>query len=417
MVDAKNIQLNNMIPASVSVQELLFCLEDDGIIDADSAIDIMTKTRKKAVLSKHNHPITQGKDGRWRTRIDDETAPEGRRMIAKSTREAVEEVLIGLYSNEGITMESLFPEWINYKSLHVSPRTVERTVRTWNQFYANTDIVRVPLVKLTKLKLDEWIHRLLKEHPMNKHQYNNFRLIVRQILDYAVDSGIINQNPFLQVKVDTKRVLQPEHKRPDHTQVFSREELDKISVVAWKDFIEKRHPVHQLTPLAVLFMFFTGVRVGEVCGIRYEDINDRTMIVRRMVLYPGGEIIEHTKGFEDRVVPLVAPALRIIELARERQEEEGASTEGYVFSMNDKPILYTSVTKAFTSYCKQIGIGAKSSHKARKTFVSTLIDNDININSVRQIVGHKDERTTLNNYCYDRSSEEEKYRKLELALS
>ena len=53
------------------------------------------------------------------------------------------------------------------------------------------------------------------------------------------------------------------------------------------------------------------------------------------------------------------------------------------------PILYTSVTKAFTAYCKQIGIEVKSSHKARKTFVSTLLDADININSVRQFVGHK----------------------------
>ena len=97
--------------------------------------------------------------------------------------------------------------------------------------------------------------------------------------------------------------------------------------------------------------------------------------------------------------------------AKERQEEAGASTEGFVFSMNDDPILYTSVTKAFTAYCKQIGIEVKSSHKARKTFVSTLLDADININSVRQFVGHKDEKTTLNNYCYDRSSDEERYKK------
>ena len=32
----------------------------------------------------------------------------------------------------------------------------------------------------------------------------------------------------------------------------------------------------------------------------------------------------------------------------------------------------------------------------------------MNINTVRQLVGHVDERTTLNNYCYDRKSEEEK---------
>ena len=410
-------QLNKVIPASFSAEEILSCLEEDGIIDADSAIDILTNKRRKEILSRHNHPITQGKDGRWRTRIDDDSYADGRRMIARSTKEAVENILIELYSYEGITMETLFPEWIKYKSLHVSHTTIERTIRTWNQYYADSEFVKIPLIKLTKLAVDEWVHKMLKEHPMNKHQYGNFRLIIRQELDYAVDRGIIKQNPFNLINVDLRRALKPEHKKPDHTQVYSRDELDRLCEVAWKDYENRNHPVHQLTPLAVMFMFLTGVRVGEVCGIRYEDIHERTMTIRRMVLHPSGEIIEHTQGFEDREVPLVPKALKLIELARERQSEAGVSTEGFVFSMNDDPILYTSVTKAFTSYCNKIGIEPKSSHKARKTFVSTLLDADMNINSVRQFVGHKDEKTTLNNYCYDRSSEEEKYRKLEQALS
>ena len=46
-------QLNKVIPASFSTQELLFCLEENGIIDADSAIDIMTNKRRKEILSLH----------------------------------------------------------------------------------------------------------------------------------------------------------------------------------------------------------------------------------------------------------------------------------------------------------------------------------------------------------------------------
>ena len=42
-----------------------------------------------------------------------------------------------------------------------------------------------------------------------------------------------------------------------------------------------------------------------------------------------------------------------------------------------------------------------------KTFISNLISTEMNINTVRQYVGHEDERTTLRNYCFDRDSEEE----------
>ena len=73
-------------------------------------------------------------------------------------------------------------------------------------------------------------------------------------------------------------------------------------------------------------------------------------------------------------------------------------------------------TTAFVRYCRMMGIERKSSHKARKTFVSSLIDGGMNINTVRQIVGHKDERTTLNNYCYDRSDSNEKMLRMTEAL-
>ncbi|WP_303136598.1 tyrosine-type recombinase/integrase [uncultured Eubacterium sp.] len=40
-------------------------------------------------------------------------------------------------------------------------------------------------------------------------------------------------------------------------------------------------------------------------------------------------------------------------------------------------------------------------HKIRKTVCSTLIDSGININTVREIMGHSDEETTLRNYTFD----------------
>ena len=63
-----------------------------------------------------------------------------------------------------------------------------------------------------------------------------------------------------------------------------------------------------------------------------------------------------------------------------------------------------------------MGITMKSSHKARKTVISALIDGNVNINSVREMAGHRDERTTYANYVYDRSTAEEKVRMVEEAL-
>ena len=59
----------------------------------------------------------------------------------------------------------------------------------------------------------------------------------------------------------------------------------------------------------------------------------------------------------------------------------------------------------------------KSSHKARKTYISSLLDGNVNVNSVREMAGHRDERTTLSNYYLDRSSDEEKKKMIEAALA
>lgn len=109
-------------------------------------------------------------------------------------------------------------------------------------------------------------------------------------------------------------------------------------------------------------------------------------------------------------------AKKIIESARNKQKELNVSSDNYVFSTTPEPIPEHAIAHLYTKYCKMNGYIHKSSHKARKTYISTLIDANLNINSVRKIVGHSDERTTLGNYCFDRHSEAEKRKTIENAL-
>ena len=398
-----------------SALEILNFLVDSGSIDLDGVEIQMKKTRRDQFLSKHPYSIYQDKDGRWRTYVKDEVKKHGRRAVSRASREELMDALYCHYNGivdttrqADITMASLYPDWIDYKTLHVADTTVDRVQRDWNKYYSSAQIVHIPLSEITKLDLDVWVHEMIRKHNMTKHKYANFILILRQELDYAVDRGFIQKNPFNDVVVNTRRVLVREHKKSDQSQVYTRSEFQNLQKLAWKDYETRHFNTNQLTPLAVLFMFFTGTRVGEVCAIKYSDIEGDILTVRRMLRHPGDVIVEHTKGeFGDRTVPLVPQALKLIEAAKERQQEENAVDDGYLFSMNDKPLLYTAVTKAFYRYCSMMGIEPKSSHKVRKTFVSSLIDGGVNINTIRQIVGHTDERTTLNNYCYDRSDKNE----------
>ena len=76
-------------PADAEVLEFITkspddCLQyrnADGSIDLDGVREMMVDIERKKILDDHPFSISQGNDGRWRTRVKDETAKTGRRQI------------------------------------------------------------------------------------------------------------------------------------------------------------------------------------------------------------------------------------------------------------------------------------------------------------------------------------------------
>lgn len=74
--------------------------------------------------------------------------------------------------------------------------------------------------------------------------------------------------------------------------------------------------------------------------------------------------------------------------------------------------FYEGLRHAFDIICKEAGIPNNTSYSGRRTFISSLIDKNVSIKTIQGYVGHKDSRTTLNNYNFDRSKKEEQSRQL-----
>ncbi len=420
-----NLQVNNNQPPATPLpftsEEVLSYLSENGMINMNDVSESMQEAKRNSILNKHPYRIFQGKDGRWRTYVKDETNSYGRKMLVKPSKTELEISLCDYYesySHTNVTLEELYPEWIEHKSLRVARSTIGMYHCSWKRYYVGEEIIKRPIRTLTKLDLDDFIHRKIHEFEMDAHKYANFMTILNQGLDYAVDKELIEKNPVRDVKVDRRRVLKPEIKKPDQTQVYSPKEQEAIFNIAWDYFNNKKHKVHQLVPLAVMFMFLTGLRVGEACAIRYEDVKGTILTVSRFYRGRYKEIVDHTKGtFGDRNVILIPKAVELIETARAFQIENNLPSDGYIFSMNEGPVDGEALKKAFGKYCDQAGIPTKSSHKARKTYISTLIDSHVNINTICQQVGHRDPRTTYRSYCYDRSTSDEIYGAICDALS
>ena len=423
MAKRKNDLTSYAILASLSSEETLDYLQRNGMIDVDDVRDKMVDTERKQILLKHPYAISQGKDGRWGTWVADKTKKGGRKRLVKTYKEDLEEAIVKFYLENDeeirrkvLTLRQLYPEWIEYKKLRCEETTIRRIDSDWKKYYENSPIVDKRIRDLTKLELDNWIHALIREHDFTQKMYVNVSLIIRQGLNYAVDLGIIEENLFNKVRVDGRRMFRKVRKKKDQTQVYSREEERKIFQEAWNDFEKSKRLVYRLGPLAVMFQFLTGVRVGELCTLKFSDIDGDMLTVCRMLQRDTGKVVEHTKNHEDREILLPNAAMEIVEVSSRYQREHNCKGE-YIFSTNDKPLVYREVNVLLKKYCERLEIPYRSSHKLRKTYISSLIDAGVNINTIRSYAGHADEKTTYYNYCFDRAPDAEKKRLLEKALA
>ena len=407
-----------------TAENVLTFLVQAGKLNLDELAEDMKKAEKKKILDEHPYPIWQGaSNGRWYTYVKADGAK--RKQIVKSSKEKLEDAVIAFYCSERkkkkeekLTLEKLYPKWCEYKVLHGAASSyMKRIENAWKSYYAGTEIVTLPIKDLNKMTLDLWVHKLIAATGRSKKAFYAASVIMRQCFDYAVDCGYVQENIFSKVKVDIKQVFNPEKKKDSATQVFTREEVQQLFAAAWDDFYSEHNTVQKLAPLAVIFQFLTGLRLCELCCVRYDDIFGEEIYINRMYRFSDKEVIEYLKGHHaGRYVPLTSEAKQVIDAARKFQQAHGLNDSGYIFSINEDPLSYFAVSKLYTRYCNKLDTIHKSSHKSRKTFVSSLIDGKVNINTIREVVGHADERTTYHNYCFDRSSKSERAKLIEAAL-
>lgn len=397
-----------------------------GIINLDEVRNNMKEKEKQRLLAKHKYKIFQGKDGRWKTTVPDDTKKNGRRLVAKSSYDELERYIITFYTSEEddeyerkklVTIRGLFPEWLNYKNSHtMSTSYIRRIKNDWNKFFENDPIADIPICQLDYLALDKWVHELIKKEMLNKKQYYNMSMIIRQILEYALELGVIGQNPFSRVKIEAK-MFRHMPKPENESQVFTVEDERHICKLAMEHY---RNCPKSITPLAILLNFNLGVRVGELVALKWGDIDGNNYIhVQRMevadyvldssgnVTRCGSKIVEHTKSYAgDRKIYLNQDARDVLLLVKKRSFSYGFRDGDYIFVNSNSSRLTTGSINSFLyKLCDEMNIGRKSSHKIRKTYISSLFDSGLNINKIREIAGHEDEKTSLNNYCFDRKTD------------
>lgn len=385
----------------------------------------------------HKYKIFQDKDGRWKTTLPDEVKKNGRRLIAKKNLEDLENIVISYYEEQeklasqpevarigkDITLEELYPIWLKSRILEVkSIRTIKKNDQDWRRYYLNTDIIKVPMNKLTVNDLKDWAHSMIDKYEFNKRAYYNMIVIIKKCYEYLSDEGIC-ENTWSRVKINTKK-LRREIKKENITEVYFSDEKMKIIHHALRAFALRPWNIGVLT---IPFLFMSGLRIGEVVSLRYSDLTDNEIIVRRnevnnyeydeeksKFVYKGKQIVDYLKtDAGERTVPYTKGAKEIIDMVKKASEYYEYYDNDFIFCPASKRLVSNSIDHLLYTYCEKVGISKKSAHKIRKTYISQVINNGVDLDTVCRISGHVDLKTTFQSYYYSLERKDDIYEKFD----
>ena len=137
--------------------------------------------------------------------------------------------------------------------------------------------------------------------------------------------------------------------------------------------------------------FLSGMRVGEVASLRYNDVVDANGAIRTEIRLRA----EQTKGNEARVVfvneklckelELYVSSLKITDLNRKLFYSQKSKSDGFTAN---------TLTQFFHYLYRRSGIDGASSHSGRRTFITNLASKGVGVRVLMSLAGHKNISTT-----------------------
>jgi len=343
-------------------------------------------------MARRGENIYKRRDGRWEGRYKCGCHDSGRiryRSVYARTYQEVKEKLKKFKSNTDNfvssgkrTVKELFDEWLSAVRLKVKSSTfscynMKVTKHILPSFGSSV------YDKLTVNNVHEFIENKLREGLSPKY-VSDIIIIFKSMTKYISKiHGYANR---------LENVILPK-KEQKNFKLLSESEQEKLCRYALNNTDK--------TKLGILLSYYTGLRIGEVCGLKWEniDFNRHTLEIKRTVqrIYEKGStkiIIDSPKSKSSvRTIPIPMFLIDILKVHK-------SSDSAFVLSGTDKLIEPRTMQYRFKSLLKKANLPSINYHSLRHMFATNCIKLGFDAKTLSEILGHATVETTLNRYVH-----------------
>lgn len=234
---------------------------------------------------------------------------------------------------------------------------------------------------ITTSAIQKWMNSLANKYA--NETLLKIKNIMSPVFDAAVEDNLIQRNPF------SSHHLVIGGKETIHHKAIPREKMNEIrNNLITLDLREM---------IVCALLSYTGMRLEEVLGMRWEDIDENTIHIRRAVVHPGRnlpEVKDPKTKTSKRDIPYPDQLKSILERHR---------GNGYlVYSNNgdpgERPLSFTEVRRTMDKIKKRFDLHGYSAHDFRDTCATEWRENGMPLDVIARLLGHSKTETTEKRY-------------------
>lgn len=394
----------------------------NGIFNFDEIRKQVENMKLNSVLTQYEKDKAEGKiwqgkgtDTRWKFRKEDG------KLIAKVSEEKLKKVYVEYYQNIGskkATFEQAFNSWADAQSKRptIKHGTICKYHSDYTRFLAGKPFTKKAIAEITEDDIYDFLVFTVKEENLKLQALKNLSGYIRNTFAKARREKIISVNPFDSVNMEEIKDFCYENMCQDDEE----EENTKnrvLSAKEMKSLLEQLHKERLEEPLylpnyAVEFCTMTGLRVGEVVALKWKDLKDGKVHIRRSERRisekgkPTAYELGTTKTGKHRFFPISTDMQTLLDTLKTLQKQNGIESE-FIFAGTDGRINAPVVS----CYCFRITKRAfgenQSVHAIRRTVSSNLHKLGVPSATICAMLGHSEKVNELH-YNYDVSELKEK---------
>lgn len=357
--------------------------------------------------------LCQKKDGRYSARFTKKNGKRSEKNFKKLTeaREWLNEqkYLDSTIGTSDMTVDCWYQHWIsNYKEGIVS----NNTTKNYKNRYQVSIKKEIGNMKLSDVKQIHCQRILNDMFDIGQYSYGTIELTqitLHAIFKGAIENGYLYRNPADGLKLKRRNADEEERR------VLTREEQR----------IFKEYAKNTLYYNAYCLVLETGLRVGEIGGLQWDDIDfdKKCLHVKRTILQEkGGFYFGKPKSrLSKRKVPLTNEAISILQAQKSLQnklriksKDWHSEWDGLVFTtINGNPVGSSTFRTMMIRIVKNINFDRQCSnpdsyeefehiymHSLRHTFATRCIENGVNPKALQKMLGHSTLSVTMDLYVH-----------------